>query len=106
VLKAADGYGGANSLVWAVPVVVMGPAFEHGGALRGSVIDRKAGTGADYDHSPTVKVFTIAWSPDTLDRWLTDPEKVIPGRKMGNLVPLEQVRSDIITCLAKVSARP
>jgi cytochrome c2 len=37
---------------------------------------------------------------------LTDPEKVIPGRKMGNLVPLEQVRSDIITCLAKVSARP
>jgi len=106
VLKAADGYGGANSLVWAVPVVVMGPAFEHGGALRGSVIDRKAGTGADYDHSPTVKVFTIAWSPDTLDRWLTDPEKVIPGRKMGNLVPLERVRSDIITCLAKGSARP
>jgi cytochrome c2 len=31
-------------------------------------MDRKAGTAADYDHSPTVKVFNIAWSPDTLDR--------------------------------------
>jgi cytochrome c len=70
------------------------------------VVGRKAGTAADYDYSPAVKTSTIVWNVDTLDRWLTDPEKTIPGQKMGYSVPLEQDRSDIIAYLAEVSAHP
>jgi len=76
------------------------------GPAHKGVVGRKAGTAADYDYSPAVKTSTIVWNVDTLDRWLTDPEKTIPGQKMGYSVPLEQDRSDIIAYLAKVSAHP
>ena len=76
------------------------------GPAHKGVVGRKAGTAVGYDYSPAVKASTIVWNADTLDRWLTDPERTIPGQKMGYSVPLEQDRSDIIAYLAKVSAHP
>jgi cytochrome c len=76
------------------------------GPAHKGVVGRKAGTAADYDYSPAVKASTIVWSVDTLDRWLTDPERTIPGQKVSYSVPLERDRSDIIAYLVKVSAHP
>jgi len=76
------------------------------GPAHKGVVGRKAGTAPDYDYSPAVKASTIVWNVDTLDRWLTDPERTIPGQKMGYSVPQEQDRSDIIAYLVKVSAHP
>ena len=71
-----------------------------GPAHRG-VVGRKAGSVADYDYSPAVKASAVIWSARTLDRWLADPEKTIPGQKMNYTVPEATDRADIIAWLAK-----
>lgn len=43
---------------------------------------RKAGSVADYDYSPAMKASGIAWTAETLQAFLVDPAKVVPGNKM------------------------
>ncbi len=69
-----------------------------GPAHRG-VFGRKAGSVADYDYSPALKKSTVIWNEKTLDRWLTDPEKLIPGQKMGYSVSDAKDRADLIAYL-------
>jgi len=71
-----------------------------GPAHRG-VVGRKAGSVADYDYSPAVKASVVIWNAQTLDRWLADPQKAIPGQKMNYTVPEAQDRADIIAWLAQ-----
>ena len=48
------------------------------------VIGRKAGTAAGFAYSPAFAAggANIVWDEATLDRWLTDPQSVIPGAMM------------------------
>jgi cytochrome c len=71
-----------------------------GPAHRG-VVGRKAGSVADYDYSPAVKASVVIWRARTLDRWLADPEKTIPGQKMNYTVPEARDRTDLIAWLAQ-----
>jgi cytochrome c len=43
---------------------------------------RKAGSVADYDYSPAMKSSTVTWTAETLQAFLVDPNKVVPGNKM------------------------
>ena len=52
-----------------------------GPSLAG-VMGRKAGTEAGYNYSPAMKSADITWNPQTLDQYLTDPAKLVPGNKM------------------------
>jgi cytochrome c len=70
-----------------------------GPAHRG-VVGRNAGSVRDYDYSPAVKASRVVWNAESLDRWLADPEKVIPGQKMNYTVPDAKDRADIIAWLA------
>ena len=60
---------------------------------------------AGYEHSPAVKKSGVVWNAQALDRWLTDPEKLIPGQNMGYSVPDATDRADLIAWLAKNSGR-
>ena len=71
-----------------------------GPAHRG-VVGRKAGSVGDYDYSTAVKASPLVWTPATLDRWLLDPEKTIPGQKMNYTVPDAADRADLIAWLGK-----
>ena len=51
------------------------------GPAHHGVYGRKAGSAKDYDYSVAVKASKVVWTERTLDRWLTDPEKLIPGKK-------------------------
>ena len=73
------------------------------GPAHKGVVGRKAGSLADYDYSAALKSSAIVWSASTLDRWLADPEKLIPGQKMGYSVPSAQDRADLIAWLAENS---
>ena len=46
------------------------------------VVGRRAGSVTTYDYSPALRVSTIVWTSTTLDRWLAEPESVIPGQRM------------------------
>lgn len=43
---------------------------------------RKAGSDADYDYSPAMKAAGVNWSAETLQAFVIDPNKVVPGNKM------------------------
>jgi cytochrome c2 len=44
----------------------------------------------------------MVWGEDTLDKWLTDSQVLVPGNKMFSRVPDAQARSDIIAYLKKL----
>lgn len=73
------------------------------GPAHKGVFGRKAGGVADYSYSPAVKASPIVWSEKTLEQWLTNPEKLIPGQKMGYMVPSAQDRSDLIAYLQQAA---
>ncbi|MGK5073282.1 c-type cytochrome [Janthinobacterium sp. ZB1P44] len=75
------------------------------GPAHKGVFGRKAGSAAGYAYSPAVKASAIVWNEKTLDQWLAGPEKLIPGQKMGYLVPSAQDRADLIAYLQQESAR-
>ncbi|WP_230411230.1 c-type cytochrome [Collimonas humicola] len=75
------------------------------GPAHKGLFGRKAGSHADYLYSPAVKASSIVWTDKTLDKWLSNPEKLIPGQKMGFMVPAAKDRADLIAYLKKEAGR-
>ncbi len=69
------------------------------GPMLGTVYGREAGKASGYNYSPALREAAISWSADTLDRWLTDPRKFIPGARMPIRVLDATTRRDIIAYL-------
>jgi cytochrome c len=45
----------------------------------------------------------IVWSDTTLNRWLTNPEALIPGQRMNFQVQSAEDRADLIAFLRRAS---
>jgi cytochrome c len=75
---------------------------EMGPSHRG-VFNRKAGSVADYAYSAPLKSSGVIWNEKNLERWLSGPEKFIPGQQMNFFVPNEKDRLDLIAYLKKES---
>ncbi len=76
---------------------------EVGPSLHG-VFDRKAGELADFRFSPALKRSGITWTPQTLDTFLADPQKVVPANRMPYAGMLDAGdRADLIAYLQKAS---
>lgn len=69
------------------------------GPMLGGVVGRKAGGAPGYNYSPALREAAVRWSADTLDQWLTDPRKFIPGARMPVRVLDPTTRRDIIAYL-------
>ena len=69
------------------------------GPSHRGVVGRKAGSVADFDYSAALKKSKVVWNEKTLDKWLENPEKLIPGQKMGYSVPDAKDRQDLIAYL-------
>jgi cytochrome c len=71
---------------------------KEGPPLRG-VFGRQAGQAAGYIYSPGLKGAQFRWDEPTLDKWLADPESVVPNTDMAFRVPDKSVRQQIIEYL-------
>ena len=71
------------------------------GPRHRGVVGRTAGTVPGYAYSPALKNSHIVWDPETLDRWLTNPQAFVPGAKMFFAMPAPQDRADVIAYLAE-----
>ena len=58
-----------------------------------------------YDYSPALGGALFTWDAALLDAWLTNPEALVPGQRMGYSVPDAADRSDLIAFLQRVSRR-
>ena len=74
------------------------------GPAHQGVFGRRAGRAVDYDYSSALRASKLVWTARTLDAWLTNPQRLVPGQKMGFSVPLAVDRADIIAYLAQASA--
>jgi len=69
------------------------------GPKHRGVFGRKAGSVPDYKYSPALKNSGLTWNEDTLDKWLTDPQKLVPGAKMFFHLDAAKDRADVIEYL-------
>jgi cytochrome c2 len=58
------------------------PASSSVGPSLAGIIGRKAGELADFRYSPAIKRSGITWTPETLDAYIADPQKMVPGNRM------------------------
>ena len=66
------------------------------------VVGRKAGTARNYgNYSDGVKNSGMTWTPELIDKWITDPEAVVPDNNMKPFpgVADAKQRADIIAFL-------
>jgi len=63
------------------------------------VVGRTAGSVPGFGYSPALKGAQIVWDPVNLDRWLTDPQALVPGTRMFFAMPSAQDRADVIAYL-------
>ncbi len=47
------------------------------------IVDRHIGAVANFNYSPPVKAADFSWDGDHLDRWIANPQAMIPGTRMG-----------------------
>jgi cytochrome c len=73
-------------------------ADKEGPHLR-NVYGRKAASISSFKYSDALKGAQFAWDQNSLDKWLTDTESVIPDNDMDFHVPNPQERADIIEYL-------
>jgi cytochrome c len=75
------------------------------GPSHRGVFDRPAGSVPGFDYSPALKRSGVRWTAANLDRWLANPEALVPGQKMGYQVADPVDRQDLIAFLASPDAR-
>jgi cytochrome c len=69
------------------------------GPRHAGLAGRKAGGVAGFEYSPALRASAVVWTADTLERWLADPEALIPGQRMGYRLDSAAERADIVAWL-------
>lgn len=74
-----------------------------GPSLHG-IFERKAGALTDFRYSPAMRRSGISWTPETFDKFIADPQAMVPTNRMpyaGMANPND--RADLIAYLQKMS---
>jgi cytochrome c len=73
------------------------------------VVGRRAASAAGFSYSPALRdrgEAGLIWTEDELDRFLLEPERVIPGNQMGFFgLPDARDRADLIAYLKDAAQR-
>lgn len=75
------------------------------GPMHRGVFGRKAGSVPNFNYSKAVGNSKIVWDERLLNQWLNNPEKLIPGQRMGYQLSSEADRADVIAYLRRESGK-
>ena len=65
---------------------------------------RKAGAVEDFRYSPAMRMSGITWTPQTLDKFIADPQMAVAGNRMPFAgMPDAGERADLIAYLQKAA---
>jgi cytochrome c len=74
-----------------------------GPSLKG-LFQRKAGAFEDFRYSPAMKRSNITWTPEELDKFIADPQAVVPANRMPYAGMTNATdRADLIAYLQKAA---
>lgn len=79
--------------------------FDKVGPALAGVMGRSAGSVVGYRYSEALSKSGITWSEVTLDRWLADPHKLVPGTRMPVRVTNPDDRQAILVYLRQLQRR-
>jgi cytochrome c len=57
--------------------------YDRAGPHHCGLFGRRAGSVPGFEYSPAMRRADIVWSAKTLDRFLANPQKAVPGTAMG-----------------------
>jgi cytochrome c len=77
---------------------------KEGPRLRG-VYGRPAGALKGFEYSEALKAARFTWEANTLDKWLADPEQLVPGNDMAFRLVTAADRAAIIDYLRRIGQR-
>jgi len=69
------------------------------GPRLAEVYGRKAGSVAGFTYSAGLKKSGVTWDEATLEKWLSDPDRMVPDNNMSFSVPKATERQDLIAYL-------
>ena len=69
------------------------------GPKLGGVYGRKAASVSGFEYSDALKKVDVRWDEDSLERWLSDPDKMAPGTDMVFRVANTEERAALIAYL-------
>lgn len=76
---------------------------KEGPRLRG-VYGRMSGSVTSFQYSDALKTAHITWDATSLDKWLADPEKLVPDSDMAFQLVRAEERTDVIAYLKELSS--
>jgi cytochrome c len=75
------------------------------GPRLGGVYGRAAASVGSFEYSASLQKSNLTWTDETLDKWLTDPEKLVPNNDMAFHVESSDERQGIISFLRQTSGK-
>jgi cytochrome c len=76
------------------------------GPRHAGVVGRRAGSVPGFAYSEALRTSGLTWDAALLDRWLANPEALVPGQRMGYRVADGQARADIVAYLGTLKRPP
>ena len=75
------------------------------GPRLGNVFGRAAGSVDSFQYSEGLKKSKLVWADETLDRWLTDTESLVPNNDMAFRVEKPEERRAIVAFLKRSAGK-
>ena len=98
---AAGGDAQAGKEIYSRCLACHALAYDRTGPRHCGLIGRRAASVPGFHYSEAMRRSGLVWNEKTLDRWLANPEGLVPGQKMGFSVPEPRDRADLIEYLRK-----
>jgi cytochrome c len=101
--RALDGGGDPQrgEAVYARCLACHALGYDRTGPRHCGLLGRRAGSVPGFAYSDAMRRANLTWDRNTLDRFLADPLRVVPGTTMGYAgVKEQQARADLIAYLA------
>jgi len=97
----------AGEAVYARCLACHALAYDRTGPRHCGLFGRRAGSVRDFPYSEAMRHSNIVWSEKTLDRFLANPLKAVPGTAMGYAgIADAKERADLIAYLAQANRSP
>ena len=101
---AADASHGEQLFVECAACHTLEKGVHNVGPSLAGVFQRKAGSFDDYRYSPAMKRANITWTADELDKFMADPQMVVPANRMPYAGMTNATdRADLIAYLQKAA---
>lgn len=106
-LAAPAGNVAAGKVVYERCLACHALAYDRTGPRHCGLFGRRAGSVAGFAYSDAMKRSRIVWDEKTLNRFLADPMRTVPGTSMGYAGVKDQAeRGDLIAFLKQAGQGP